>query len=288
MNNFITMLPIEELHRHPKARALNDKALAALADSIDQVGLINPIRVRQADGYEIIAGHHRFAACDSLGHRDIACIVVEDDDIRAELAMIDENLCRAELSPSDKAMQTARQKFLYEILHPETRGNVAGAVASNLAQGNAVANLAVASTPSFATSTAAATGQSERAVRRDAERGEKVIDEALSAIRGTKLDTGVYLDRIKNLSPNEQMIAVKRDLAWERKNDQPRQGGIAGRIETKQTSTYEDMRAAILLLRNLTADDMTRICPAAKRAAMCQQLSALIITFEQVKEGVSA
>ncbi|WP_258117407.1 ParB N-terminal domain-containing protein [Mesorhizobium onobrychidis] len=55
MNNLITVLPIEELHRHSKARALNDDVLAALADSIDQVGLINPIRVRQAGyGYEIM------------------------------------------------------------------------------------------------------------------------------------------------------------------------------------------------------------------------------------------
>lgn len=284
------MLPIEELHRHSKARALNDDVLTALADSIDQVGLINPIRVRQAGyGYEIIAGHHRFTACDSLGHREIACIVVEDDDIRAELAMIDENLFRADLSPSERVAQTARRKFLYEALHPKAKH---GATLENVQ----VAKLAtresiVSPVPSFAAATAAATGQSERAVRRDAERGEKVIDEALNAVRGTKLDTGVYLDRIKNLSPSEQMIAVKRDLAWERKkdrDDQPRQGGIAGRIETKQTPTYEEMRAAILLLRNLTADDMSRICPAAKRAAMCQQLSALIVTFEQVKESVSA
>ncbi|TIO14904.1 MAG: ParB/RepB/Spo0J family partition protein [Mesorhizobium sp.] len=285
MNNFITMLPIEELHRHAKARALNDDALAALADSINQVGLINPIRVRKADeGYEIIAGHHRFAACDSLGHRGIACIVVEDDDIRAELAMIDENLFRADLTPSERATQTARRKFLYEALHPETKH---GESLGNLQ----VANLATRETERFSAATAKATGQSERAIQRDAERGEKVIDEALNAVRGTKLDTGVYLDKIKNLSPNEQMIAVKRDLAWERKkdrDDQPRQGGIAGRIETKQAPTYEEMRAAILLLRELTADDMTRICPPAKRAAMCQQLSALIVTFEQVKESVSA
>ncbi|RWO83150.1 MAG: hypothetical protein EOS18_06045 [Mesorhizobium sp.] len=284
MNNLITMLPIEELHRHAKARALNDYALAELADSIERVGLINPIRVRKAyEGYDIIAGHHRFAACDSLGHREIACIVVEDGDLRAELAMIDENLCRAELSPSDKATQTARRKAIHRELHPQTKHGQAGAAA----RWNADEKIA----PAFSTDTAKATGQSVRTVQLHAERGEKVIDEALSAIKGTKLDTGTYLDRIKNLSPNEQMTAVKRDLAWERKkdrDDQPRQGGIAGRIETKQTPTYEEMRAAILLLRELTADDMTRICPPNKRAGMCQQLSALIITFEQVKEGVSA
>lgn len=84
-------------------------------------------------------------------------------------AGIDENLCRAELSPSDRAKQTARRKAIYLELHPET------AHGANL-EGAGVANLSTPETPAFATATANITGQSERAVRRDAERGEKVID----------------------------------------------------------------------------------------------------------------
>ena len=104
-------LPIEDIRRRPDARPLDDVALAGLAESIDSIGLINPIRVRQVHGgYEVVAGAHRFAACDLLGHREIACFVVDDDDLHAELAMIDENLCRAELSPADRAKQTARRK----------------------------------------------------------------------------------------------------------------------------------------------------------------------------------
>ena len=48
------------------------------------------------------------------------CHVVTDDDLHAELAMIDENLCRAELSPAERAKQTARRKAIYLIWHPET------------------------------------------------------------------------------------------------------------------------------------------------------------------------
>jgi hypothetical protein len=69
------------------------------------------------------------------------------------------------------------------------------------------------SAASFAAETAKATGKDERSVRRDDERGEKVIPEVLEMISGTKLDTGTYLDRIKNLPPNEQVFAAKRDLA---------------------------------------------------------------------------
>jgi len=76
----------------------------------------------------------------------------------------------AELSPADRARQTARRKAIYLELHPETAEYVAGAHGSNSAQGNAAAKLA----PAFSADTAKATGQSERTVQRDAERGEKV------------------------------------------------------------------------------------------------------------------
>jgi hypothetical protein len=87
-------------------------------------------------------------------------------------------ICRAELSPSDRAKQTARRKAIYLELHPETahRGNL---------QGAGVANLASPETPAFSAATAKVTGQSERSVQRDAERGEKVIDEVIDLIKGT-------------------------------------------------------------------------------------------------------
>lgn len=207
-------LAIESIVRRADARALDETNISGLVDSIGAVGLINPIRVRaNGDGFEVIAGSHRFEAARRLGLVEITCIVVDDDDLHAELAMIDENLCRAELSPTDRARQTARRKAIYLELHPETAQHVAGAIASNAAQGNASANLA----PAFTADTAKATGQSERSVQRDAERGEKVIDEVLDLIRGTKLDTGTYLDKLKKLDPNDQVSAAKRDLALLRK-----------------------------------------------------------------------
>jgi hypothetical protein len=101
--------------------------------------------------------------------------------------MIDENLCRNELSPAERASQTARRKEIYEELHPETKHG-------GDRKSDQVANL---STRSFAEATAAATGSDERTVRRDAERGSKVIGEVIDMITGTKLDTGTYLDKLK-------------------------------------------------------------------------------------------
>ena len=272
--NSISILPIELLHRRDDARSLNNSALAGLVESIEQIGLINPIRVRKvADGveYEVVAGSHRFAACDLAGLREIPCIIVTDDDLHAELAMIDENLMRAELSPSERAQQTARRKTIYEELHPETKRE------STLKKGDELPSRQVGDSGKvdrFSAETALASGRSERAVQRDAERGERVIPEVHDMIRGTRLDTGAYLDKIKKLLPNEQMHAVKRDLAQERRAEQPK-GGIAAQIQPSTKPTYDQVRAAILLLAELTADDLNAICPASKHAAMYQKLAHL-------------
>lgn len=209
----IRELPIDQIAIRSDARAIDETTVAALSESIANVGLINPIRVRSVgDGqWEVIAGAHRLSACKSLGLAEITAIEVTDDDLHAELAMIDENLCRAELPPSDRAKQTARRKAIYiEINGPS---KAVGGYASAVAQGREVAddNLSLAS---FTADTAKLTGKDQRSVQRDAERGEKIIDAAIDVIRGTVLDTGTYLDKIKKLSPSEQVFAAKRDLAW--------------------------------------------------------------------------
>lgn len=210
----IRELPIELIDARTDARPLVESTVGGLVDSIGAVGLINPIRVRASgDRWEVIAGHHRLTACKRLGLAEITAFVVVEDDLHAELAMIDENLCRAELSPADRAQQTARRKAIYLELHPDTAQHVAGGKARQETAGD---NL------SFAEETAAATGKDKRTVQRDAERGEKVIDEVMNLIRGTKLDSGSYLDKIKNLSPNDQIAAAKRDLAASRRQARPK------------------------------------------------------------------
>lgn len=219
-------LPIDQIQIRTDARAIDEATVGGLVDSIGTVGLINPIRVRLVgnDQWEVVAGVHRLTACKRLGLVEIAAFVTTDDDLHAELAMIDENLCRAELSASDRARQTARRKAIYLELHPETAEHVAGGVAKNSAADK------LSTAPSFAEATAAITGADARTVRRDAERGEKVIPEVIDMIRGTKLDTGSYLDKIKRLRPNEQVAAAKRDLNFARQQERDRLSGLARRI----------------------------------------------------------
>src|SRR5829696_6833872 len=196
-------LPVGKLRRRLDARPLRNDALPGLIASIREVGIINPLRVRpisiiesgrDAEGWEITAGRHRFEAASRANLETVPCIIVSDGDLTAELAMIDENLCRADLSSAERAKHTARRKEVYEELHPETKAYVAGAHGANatMGRGDAGANLA----PAFSASTAAASGKSERAVQRDAERGKRVNSEVLDMIRGTHLDNGAYLDKL--------------------------------------------------------------------------------------------
>jgi ParB family chromosome partitioning protein len=229
-----TTLTIDQIDMRADARPIDAATVAGLVDSISTVGLINPIRVREVNGrWQLIAGAHRLQACRDLGLAEIEAVLVADDDLHAELAMIDENLCRAELSPSDRARQTARRKAIYEALHPATSHG--GDHMSSKSQ-----SLRLASAPErFTENTAKATGKSERLVQLNAERGEKVIDEALDLIRGTELDTGTYLDKIKKLSPNDQVTAVNRDLLLARRNERAAKSNAALKLADTPLNDFE-------------------------------------------------
>lgn len=227
-------LPTTHIFTRKDARKVDDATVAGLMASIREIGIINPLRVRKqgerangidGDAYEVTAGAHRLRAARKIGLDTVPCVIVDDDDLRAELAMIDENLCRAELSPAERASQTARRKAIYEELHPETRhgGDRASRQVGDLPQ-----------TERFTAETAAAIGKSERAVQRDAERGEKVCDEALRLVRGTSLDTGSYLDRLKKVDGSEQVETVHRALAGiARQAERDRAEAISARNKAK-------------------------------------------------------
>ena len=103
----IRMIPLEELQDfegHP-FKVENNMALFELMLSIEKEGVIVPALARpKADGgYELIAGHRRKAACKWAGLDSMPVVIRDLDDNQAVIAMVDSNLQRENLKPSEKA-----------------------------------------------------------------------------------------------------------------------------------------------------------------------------------------
>ena len=100
----VPIAQVESNSAQPR-KYFDEAALAELADSIRQHGIIQPLTVRKlASGYyQIIAGERRWRAARLAGLREVPVVVLEADDRKAaELAMI-ENLQREDLNPMEEA-----------------------------------------------------------------------------------------------------------------------------------------------------------------------------------------
>lgn len=94
-----------EPNRTQPRQSFDDAAIAELADSIRQHGLIQPIVVRPVGaGYQIVAGERRWRACRMLGMSEVPAIIKELTDIEtAQIALI-ENIQREDLNPVEEAL----------------------------------------------------------------------------------------------------------------------------------------------------------------------------------------
>ena len=103
----IKNIPLGELHpfkNHP-FKILNNEEMERMIESIRKVGTITPALARPLPdgGYELISGHRRLAACQVLGIETMPVIVREMSDDEAVIAMVDANLQRETILPSEKA-----------------------------------------------------------------------------------------------------------------------------------------------------------------------------------------
>ena len=92
---------------------MNDTSVAALAQSIERLGLQVPLTVVEREGrYRLIAGRQRLEALRRLGHDEAPAHVVDFDDLEARLCTISENLHRSELSEIERAAQLTEYERL--------------------------------------------------------------------------------------------------------------------------------------------------------------------------------
>ena len=100
-------IPINKLHpfsNHP-FHIRHDLEFSELVDSISESGIITPIIVRPkvGVGYEVISGHRRWEACKELGIESIPARVEYIDDDEATILMVNSNIQREHVLPSEKA-----------------------------------------------------------------------------------------------------------------------------------------------------------------------------------------
>lgn len=100
-------IPLEELHPFPNHpfKVLDDDRMLDTAESIREHGVLVPAiaRPRTAGGYELIAGHRRKRGCELAGLATMPVIVRDLDDDAATIIMVDSNIQRESLLPSERA-----------------------------------------------------------------------------------------------------------------------------------------------------------------------------------------
>ena len=104
----VQQISIDELHpftNHP-FKVVDDEAMTRTVESIAQFGVLAPLIARprpDGDGYEIISGHRRQFAAKMAGLETLPVIVRDMDDDAATILMVDSNLQREHISPSERA-----------------------------------------------------------------------------------------------------------------------------------------------------------------------------------------
>ena len=103
----VVRIPLSELHPFPNHpfHVRDDESMQNTVDSIKEYGVLTPgiVRPRENGGYEIVAGHRRKHGSELAGLSDMPCIVREMDDDTATILMVDSNIQREDILPSERA-----------------------------------------------------------------------------------------------------------------------------------------------------------------------------------------
>lgn len=121
-----TEMPLSDLHPfegHP-FKVLDDELMEQTVESIKQIGVVSPLIVRPdpEGGFEILSGHRRLHAAQLVGLETVPVIVKEMDDDAAIIFMVDSNLQRENILPSERAFSYKMK--LEAMKHQGQRGDL--------------------------------------------------------------------------------------------------------------------------------------------------------------------
>ena len=117
---------LQPYHAHPY-KVRDDEAMSEMAESVKQYGVLSPAIARPLPdgGYELVSGHRRKRACELAGLETMPVIVREMDDDAAAILVVDSNLQREDLLPSERAF--AYKLKLEAIRHQGERTDLTSA-----------------------------------------------------------------------------------------------------------------------------------------------------------------
>ena len=198
-------------------RNINYVKVSELTESIRIVGLLNPITIDKDD--TLVAGAHRLEACKTLGFDEIECIVLDSDELRIELAEIDENLIRNDLDAISMGEKANRRDEILEELGLRAK------VGDNQHTGGG----ADSAPPKTTASIAKEAGVSERVLQENKQLARDLVPEAKEAYRKKAIPKSAAL-KIARLKPEQQQEAVEQVERGEKTNpaqQQPRRKTVA-------------------------------------------------------------
>lgn len=192
-------LDIADIEVGTRKRKLNESKVQSLAESFSSIGQLQPITVSEGDygTYRLIAGLHRLEAAKAIGWNKIQAAVFEGGEIETELAEIDENLMRNDLTVLEQGEHLARRQELIGF----SRG---GDRKSDEFQ---TATVAVRKPTN---ELAREIGLSERSAHNRISVARNIVPEVKDAIRNTEIaDSTTQLLELARLTPEKQVEVAK-------------------------------------------------------------------------------
>ena len=194
-------LYIADIEVGARKRKLDESKVQSLAESFTSIGQLQPITVSRGDygTYRLIAGLHRLEAAKSIGWQSIQATEFEGDEVAVELAEIDENLMRNDLTVLEQGEHLVRRQELVGWKNGMNQHTVGG--------GETV------SPPKSTPEIAKEIGLTERAAQHRMQAARNIAPEVKDAIRNTEIaNSTTQLLELARLAPEKQ-VEVAQSIA---------------------------------------------------------------------------
>jgi ParB family chromosome partitioning protein len=235
---------------------IDETALAELATSMEQSGLLQPVVVRPSQGgtYELIAGERRWRAAQKLGWEEIGAVIRDVDDRTLLTLALVENLQRDALSPIDEALGYRRLIDDFQVSQAEI-GSLVGRNRSTVTNALRLLGLPV-SVQEMVHSGALATGHARALLalpdrRRVESLAKKVVEEQLSVREVEELVRG---GRPAARRPRDKRGQKPRDAGVRRVED-----ALRRRLQTDVRVSTRGKSSGRLTINFYSDDDLARI-----------------------------